>query len=116
MEYVNVLLIVLFISVLAYAIFKGPGKLLGDARAREVTVIAKISDKRIQENESMRFGFGYQSERERYYLTFSTEDGSTLEFKVSQGDFYDFEIGTSGKVTYQGGLYKGFESDETQSP
>ncbi|MGB7594001.1 MAG: DUF2500 domain-containing protein [Erysipelotrichaceae bacterium] len=116
MEYVNVLLIVLFISVLAYAIFKGPGKMLSDVRAKEVTLSATLSDKRIQENESMRFGFGVQTEHERYYLTFNGDDGSSLEFRVAKNDFYDFEIGTHGKVTFQGALYKGFESDETPSP
>lgn len=116
MEYVNVLLIVLFISVLAYAILKGPGKMLADVRMKEVTLAATLSDKRIQENESMRFGFGIQTEHERYYLTFKIDDGSILEFRVNKNDFYDFEIGSHGQVSFQGGLYKGFESDETQSP
>jgi len=116
MEYFNIVLVLLFISVFAYAIFKDPKIFLGNRHYKEATVAAKISDKRIQENQSMRFGFGYQSERERYYLTFSIEDGSTLEFKVTQGDFYDFEIGTTGKITYQGEQYKGFESDETPRP
>ena len=111
MEYVNVLLIVLFISLFAYAIFKGPGKYYGNQRNKEMKVVATISDKRIQENESMRFGFGIQPDKERYYLTFRTED-KNLEFRVNKTDFYDFEIGTAGKVTYQGTLYKGFECDE----
>jgi hypothetical protein len=112
MEYINALLIVLFISMLAYAIFKRPGNPLGNRRIKEVTVIATITDKRIQENESMRFGFGVQAEKERYYLTFDTDEGSRLEFRVTKSDFYDFEIGTKGKMTYQGTMYKGFESDE----
>jgi hypothetical protein len=113
MEYVNVLLIVLFICLFAYAIFKGPSKYLRNQRYQETTVSATISDKRIQVNESMRFGFGVETEKERYYLTFSTDDGTSLEFRVNRTDFYDFEIGTSGKMTYQGTLYKGFESNET---
>jgi hypothetical protein len=113
MEYVNIFLIVLFICLFAFFIFNGSSKQFRNRRFSEITVPATLSEKRIQENESMRFGFGVQPDKERYYLTFLTKDEISFEFRVTNTDFYDFEIGTIGKLTYQGSDYKGFESDQT---
>ena len=112
MEYVNVLLIVLFICLFTYVILNRSSTLVRNQRSPMVTISATLTEKRIQENASMRFGFGIQPEKERYYLTFLTEDGSSLEYRVTRTDFYDFEIGTLGKMTYQGTSYRGFESDQ----
>jgi hypothetical protein len=111
MEYINALLILAFIGFIAYAVFNGSSRILKNQKIKEESVSAKLSDKRIQENQSMRFGFGIQPARERYYLTFTMDDGSIVEFMVTREDFYAFEIGTRGKLYFQGMRYKGFESD-----
>ena len=113
MEYALVFGIVLVIGIVGYAILNKLSKPFTNKRLQEITVSATLTDKRIQENESMRFGFGVQSDKERYYLTFLTMDEISYEFRVTNTDFYDFEIGTIGKLTYQGSDYKGFESNQT---
>lgn len=112
MEYINIFLIVFFISLFAFFIFNGSSKQRRNRRFSEITVPATLTEKRIQENESMRFGFGIQPDKERYYLTFLIKEGESVEFRVTNTDFYDFEIGTIGKLTYQGMDYKGFESNQ----
>lgn len=42
-----------------------------------------------------------------HYLTFTTEDGSNLEFEVSELEFGRFEIGERGKLEYRGWEYLG---------
>lgn len=42
-----------------------------------------------------------------YYLTFRTEDGSELEFEVSELEFSRLGMGESGTLEYQGWQYLG---------
>lgn len=112
MEYALVFGAVLVIGIVGYSILNMLSKPLSNKRFQEITVSATLSDKRIQVNESMRFGVGVQPDNERYYLIFLTKDEISFEFRVTNADFYDFEIGTVGKLTYQGSDYRGFESDQ----
>ncbi len=112
MEYFGAFFFMIFATMFGMAIFNGSSKFLRNQGMPEKTVSAKLSDKRIQENQSRRFGISAPIERETYYITFTTEDENVLIFMVTSQDFYDFEIGTKGKVSYQGSRYKGFKSDE----
>jgi hypothetical protein len=111
MEYTNVFLILLFIGIILYVFFDGSAKSLRNQGFPLETVLARLSDKRIEVFQNRRLGLNKIAQREVYYLTFTKEDGISHEFVVTRQDFYDFEIGTSGKMTHQGTRYDGFESD-----
>ena len=44
-----------------------------------------------------------------YYVTFELEDKEQLEFCVSANEYEEFNEGDTGKLSYQGNKYLGFE-------
>ena len=73
-----------------------------------------ISDKRIEEHyiRSKRSeGLGYRTRKVLiYYITFDLEGGEHIELRVSKLEYAELEKGSSGKLTFQGTKYIGFES------
>lgn len=49
-----------------------------------------------------------------FYAAFETEDGVCREFSVSSGEYNGLVVGDCGTLTYQGGRYLGFLSEQGQ--
>ncbi len=46
-----------------------------------------------------------------YYVTFEVESGSRMEFQIDGSQYGLIAEGDSGKLTFQGSRYLGFERD-----
>lgn len=49
-----------------------------------------------------------------FCVTFETEDGASREFSVSSEEYSGLDVGDCGTLTYQGGRYLGFVSEQRQ--
>ena len=57
-------------------------------------------------------GHGYHTfTSKRYFITFRTDGGSSVELEVDDAAYETLTEGTVGRLTYQGTRYLGFESD-----
>lgn len=75
-----------------------------------LTISARIVSKR-SEVRQQQLQDESQSSRTRttYYLTYETDEGTRMEFKVDGNEFGMSAEGDSGLLTYQGKRYHGFQ-------
>lgn len=68
-----------------------------------ITVEAKVVS-----HHKLRVRVGRNQSVMRYYITFKTEDGQVVEFKVSEIDYDDFDLGETGPLRYRGWEFLSF--------
>lgn len=81
-------------------------------RQPRLTVEAKLVSKRTNVSSHMNAGGDNMSHRHTstsYYATFEVESGDRIEFRISGEDYGLLAEGDSGKLTFQGTRYLGFE-------
>ncbi|MBS7175085.1 DUF2500 domain-containing protein [Massiliimalia timonensis] len=84
-----------------------------NSRAPKLIVTAKVASKHIQTSCRIRRGSSSISHRTKvywYFVTFEAEGGVLLEFSVNKRVYVSLKEATSGKLTFQGTRYLGFES------
>ena len=72
-----------------------------------LTVPAKIVDMRTQTHHHHSNGHHHHSHT--YHVTFEVESGDRMELKVSRNEYGMLVVGDSGRVSFQGTRYLGFE-------
>jgi len=76
-----------------------------------LTVNAKVVSKRSDVDSHMTHDYtpAYNSESPMaYLLTFELTGHAPLELRVPDNDYWTFEVGDTGRLTYQGTRYEGF--------
>ena len=72
-----------------------------------LTVPAKIVDMRRKTHH--HHSNGHHHHTHTYHVTFEVESGDRMELKVSRNEYGMLMVGESGKVSFQGTRYLGFE-------
>lgn len=103
MELFGVIFFALFIAV----IIKNIGQWFKNENSPRLTVPAKIVDMR-QKTHHHHTG-GHHHHSHTYHVAFEVESGDRMELKVSRSEYGMLTVGESGKVTFQGTRYLGFE-------
>lgn len=74
------------------------------------TASARVVKKRAHHYEAMGRA-GKWTPQTDYCITFRTEDGALLEFRLSARQYWRLEKGEKGLLTYQGTRFLQFQSD-----
>jgi len=74
-----------------------------------LTVKAKVVSKREDVSGSHNNTNNFNSTSTTYYATFEVESGDRMELAMYGTDYGQLAEGDSGKLTFQGTRYKGFE-------
>ena len=103
MEIMGILVIGMFIFVFVKII----AEWFKNKNSPRLTVPAKIVDMRRKTHHHHSNGHHHHSHT--YHVTFEVESGDRMELKVSRSEYGMLVIGDSGRVTFQGTRYLGFE-------
>ena len=103
MEIFVVLFFILFFAVIA----KNIGQWFKNENSPRLNVPAKIVDMRTQTHH--HHSNGHHSHTHTYHVTFEVESGDRMELKVSRNEYGMLVVGDSGRVSFQGTRYLGFE-------
>ena len=96
MEIFVVLFFILFFAVLA----KNIAQFFKNEASPRLTVPAKIVDMQRKT---------HHHHSHTYHVTFEVESGDRMELKVSRNEYGMLVVGDSGRVSFQGTRYLGFE-------
>ena len=103
MDIVVVLFFILFFAVVA----KNIAQWFQNENSPRLTVPARIVDLRRKTHHHHSNGHHHHSHT--YHVTFEVESGDRMELKVSRSEYGTLILGDSGKVSFQGTRYLGFE-------
>lgn len=103
MELIGVLFFILFFAVLA----KNIAQWFKNENSPRLTVPAKIVDMRRKTHH--HHSGGHHHHTHSYHVTFEVESGDRMELRVTRGEYDTLQVGDSGKVSFQGTRYLGFE-------
>ena len=103
MELFVVLFFILFFAVLA----KNIVQFFKNEASPRLTVPAKIVDMRRKTHH--HHSNGHHHHTHTYHVTFEVESGDRMELKVSRNEYGMLVVGDSGRVSFQGTRYLGFE-------
>jgi len=112
MELLVILFFILYFAVMA----KNIAQWFQNENAPRLTVSAKIVDMRRKTHH--HHANGHHHHTHTYHVTFEVESGDRMELKVSRSEYGLLAVGDSGRVSFQGTRYLGFEcgseeADET---
>ena len=110
MEIFVVLFFILFFAVLA----KNIAQFFKNENSPRLTVPAVIVDKQRKTHHHHSGGHhhhsnGHHHHTHTYHVTFEVESGDRMELKVSRNEYGILVVGDSGRVSFQGTRYLGFE-------
>lgn len=103
MEFLTVIFFILFFAV----VIKNIGQWFRNENSPRLTVPAKIVD--MQRKTHHHHTNGHHHHSHTYHVTFEVESGDRMELKVSRSVYDMLTVGESGKVSFQGTRYLGFE-------
>lgn len=103
MELFAALFFILFFAVFA----KNIAQWFKNENSPRLTVPAKIVD--MQRKTHHHHSNGHHHHTHSYHVTFEVESGDRMELKVSRSEYDMLTVGDSGKVSFQGTRYLGFE-------
>jgi hypothetical protein len=103
LELFAVLFFILFFAVVA----KNIAQWFKNENSPRLTVPAKIVD--MQRKTHHHHSNGHHHHTHSYHVTFEVESGDRMELKVSRSEYDVLAVGDSGRVSFQGTRYLGFE-------
>lgn len=103
MELFAVLFFILFFAVVA----KNIAQWFKNENSPRLTVPAKIVD--MQRKTHHHHSNGHHHHTHSYHVTFEVESGDRMELKVSRSEYDMLVVGDSGRLSFQGTRYLGFE-------
>ena len=100
-------------------IVKGVGTWNRNNQSPRLTVSARIVSKRTQVTQHTHPNAGdatgahgfHTTTSTSYYVTFEVESGDRMEFRVSGSEYGTYIEGDTGKLSFQGTRYLGFERE-----
>ncbi|MFB5676096.1 DUF2500 domain-containing protein [Paenibacillus terreus] len=104
---------VFFVMILGIIILSAGKEVLGWKRNRTepvLTVSSRIASRRMY-IQQRQLDDASPATKTLYYITFEVESGDRLEFKVNGEQYGMCSEGDSGRLTFQGTRYIGFERD-----
>lgn len=108
MEMMFPVMFLMFFAVFAVTIFRSIGQWNKNNNSPRLTVEAKVVAKRTNISRHHNTN-GHTHRSTTYYATFQVESGDRMELQL-QGQEYGLLIeGDTGKLTFQGTRYLGFE-------
>ena len=110
------LFVVLFFILFFAVVIKNIAQWFKNENSPRLTVPAKIVD--MQRKTHHHHSNGHHHHTHTYHVTFEVESGDRMELKVSRSEYGMLVLGDSGRVSFQGTRYLGFErgleeADET---
>ena len=103
MELFVVLFFILFFAVLT----KNIAQWIKNENSPRLTVPAQIVDK--QRKTHHHHANGHHHHTHSYHVTFQVASGDRMELKVGRSEYDMLIVGDSGRVSFQGTRYLGFE-------
>jgi hypothetical protein len=101
------LFIVIWFLLFGYFIVKSITQFIKNENSPIQTVSATIVDMR---RKTRHHGSGnHHHHRHTYHVTFESDTGERIEFRVIWTTYRELSVGDRGVLTYQGTRYKGFE-------
>ena len=102
---------VFFFIVVIYKAVKGVGQWSYNNAQPVLTVPARAVIKRTEVSSSVSHmnEMAHHHTDTTYYITFQVESGDRMEFKVRGGDYGMIAEEDSGRLTFQGSRFLGFE-------
>ena len=105
--------IILFAAIIGVSLIIIVAHWIKDRRSPRIVVQATISDKRIQKDYVSRLRNASPGTHLHriitYYVIFDLETGEHIELRISKLKYAELKKGSSGKLTFQGTRYIGFE-------
>ena len=101
------LVFVIVIGMFIVIAVKGISQWNKNNHSPRLTVPAKIVDMRRKTHHHHSNGHHHHSHT--YHVTFEVESGDRMELKVSRNEYGMLVVGDSGRVSFQGTRYLGFE-------
>ncbi|SDZ16758.1 Protein of unknown function [Evansella caseinilytica] len=100
-------------GVIIFQLVRGVGEWSSNNKQPVLTVNSKVAAKRTDVSRSAH-ATGTDHHRHHhttttYYVTFEVESGDRIEMKVSGKEYGQLAEGDTGKLTFQGTRYQGFE-------
>ncbi|MCL2351749.1 MAG: DUF2500 domain-containing protein [Firmicutes bacterium] len=116
---IAVIIFVLVIGVIIAAVIKSGVQWNKNNNSPVLTVDAKIAAKRSAVSESSRHAGSDMSVYNTstfttYYATFEVESGDRMELRVPGSEYGLLAEGDTGRLTFQGTRYKGFERNRQE--
>ena len=106
----SVLFSLLFLGVFAFILVKLIGKWNKNNHSPRLTVPAAVTAKRTNVTRHRSAGESHLTHTSTtYYVTFQVESGDRMELLVSGSEYGMLAEGDTGKLTFQGSRYLGFE-------
>ena len=105
--FVTVIFVIVIGTFIVTAV-RGVGEWSKNNASPRLTVDASVVTKR-QHNTSHRTQHGHRHHHSYYYVTFQVESGDRMELSVTGQEFGLIAEGDTGKLTFQGTRFLGFE-------
>lgn len=107
------LIFALVLGIIIFNIIRGVSQWSYNNSQPVLTVDAKVVSKRTKVSRSMHNdsdGIGHHHHSyTRYYVTFEVESGDRMELHVKDNEYGMLVEGDTGKLTFQGTRYHGFQ-------
>lgn len=105
--FVTVIFVIVIGTFIVTAV-RGVGEWSKNNASPRLTVDASVVTKR-QHNTSHRTQHGHRHHHSYYYVTFQVDSGDRMELSVTGQEFGLIAEGDTGKLTFQGTRFLGFE-------
>ncbi|REB07299.1 DUF2500 domain-containing protein [Sporosarcina sp. BI001-red] len=99
----------IIVGVILFTVIKGTAEWGRNNNSPQLTVAASVKTKRTKTSG----GTGNTGASTSYYVTFEYDNGDRQEFKMSGNQYGMLAGGDSGKLSYQGSRFLGFERVST---
>ncbi|MCH1624299.1 DUF2500 domain-containing protein [Fredinandcohnia quinoae] len=108
--FIGIIFVIVIGSIIVNAI-KGVGQWKKNEESPRLTVPAVVKTKRsdVRRRTNHHDNHHHHSSTTIYYVTFEFDSGDRTEFKISGSEYGQLAEGDSGKLTFQGTRYLGFE-------
>lgn len=106
------LMFVMIFGLIVASVVRGIRDWGRDERSPRLTVDAVVAAKRTNVSHAVHTGadhFSHHSSSTTYYATFQVESGDRMELRVSGPEYGMLAEGDTGRLSFQGGRYLGFE-------
>lgn len=113
-QMIFMIVFVLVVGVILFNVIKGVGQWNTNNKSPRLSVMATVVTKRINvshhnhNNNNSNVGMNSTSSTS-YYVTFQVESGDRMEFHISGSEYGMLVEGDTGRLTFQGTRYLGFE-------
>ncbi|MDD4422777.1 MAG: DUF2500 domain-containing protein [Eubacteriales bacterium] len=115
-----VIVFIFIFGIIIYTVIRGVSRWNKNNKSPVLTVpviiLAKRGDISYHRHNSGGNNMGHTTSSTTYYVTFQVESGDRIELIVPDDEFGMLVEGDTGRLTFQGTRYKGFEREIKVKP